>query len=817
MTDRAHSRNRPVTAGTRHIGGGPAGHNGSPRNHSPRPNSAAGAVANLSKKRGSSLDATLDSDALLEFVEKAGSKGALAQQLWMDVQDALAKMHVSQMEETQTLINTRHKMMDDKLDRINDRLWTISTGNISVNSDQIDFSPLVNQLSQVSAQVSQVITDVQASSTAQAAFKDSIDGSISRVETNIAELVGEVQRMQTESKQYSHLMANLTGDIQQRLERPLPVDLDPVLSKVKKCCDFVEEDFHVVASELGVIQRSLHLEFVRMPRKTTTALEKMKTVTQVPVDDKGLQSLRDQDQSPCHADEDSLAEMNEATEPLACLYKKQARHRDFSIQTDRKVTVDGSAQTNPHEADDKIKGIGKKKVMARPVLGFDPRHKKQHLQNEEELKKKARENLVKPPYDVFNEYHTTGFIQMVAKSLWFDNATIAVVLLNTFWIAIDIDNNNAALITSADPIYQVMENAFCVYFTGELTIRFMAFANKCRCFRDRWFLFDSVLVINMIAETWIVPLLVAAMDIRDFQNTVDLTMLRALRMVKILRLSRMAKFIREVPELVVILKAIYLCARSMTVFLAVWIVIIYFFAIVFRQITFDQPIGHQYFPSVPGAMQHLLFDGVLAQYATFLQDVSDAHFVLGAILLVFVLVSAVTIMYMLMAVIVSTVENCMNDEKEHMTIMFIAESIRTACSNLGYDTAKPLTHENFRKLLAEPAFIEVLSSVQVDVVALLDSLHVIYEDLAMFGEDMNIQKVVDVVLNARGRNPSTVKDATENLRVLKSLLQSNLAELAEALHGNFSSLQEGIEELRSGGGAAHGITTHGLLDFDEPG
>lgn len=385
----------------------------------------------------------------------------------------------------------------------------------------------------------------------------------------------------------------------------------------------------------------------------------------------------------------------------------------------------------------------------------------------------------------------------MAKSLWFDNSTIAVVLLNAFWIAIDIDNNNAALITSADPIFQVMENAFCFYFTAEVIIRFLAFANKCRCFRDMWFVFDSLLVLNMVAETWIVPLVVAAMDIKGFQNTVDLTMLRVLRMVKILRLSRMAKFIRAVPELVVILKAIYLCARAMVVFLALWLVIIYFFAVIFRQVTIGEPIGDRYFPSVPGAMQHLLFDGVLADYGMILHDVADAHFVLGAIMLVFVLLSAVTIMYMLMAVIVGTVNNCMEEEKENMTIGWIAESIRASSDSLGYDLTKPLTHEHFRKLLGEPDFVVVLNSVNVDVVALLDSLHVIYEDLDTFGEEMNLQKVVDVVLSARGRNPSTVKDATENQRVMKSLMQSNLAELAEALHGNFTSLLEGMEEIRS--------------------
>merc|ERR1712070_210664 len=110
---------------------------------------------------------------------------------------------------------------------------------------------------------------------------------------------------------------------------------------------------------------------------------------------------------------------------------------------------------------------------------------------------------MKPEYNVANFYKRKGHVQAIARSTWFDNLTLFVIGMNSIWIAIDTDLNDAPTLLSADLVFQIVENMFCVYFVVEMIIRFCAFAHKSNCLKDRWFVFDLGLVIMMVAETWI--------------------------------------------------------------------------------------------------------------------------------------------------------------------------------------------------------------------------------------------------------------------------------------------------------------------------
>lgn len=87
---------------------------------------------------------------------------------------------------------------------------------------------------------------------------------------------------------------------------------------------------------------------------------------------------------------------------------------------------------------------------------------------------------------------------------------------------------------------------------------------------DKWFVFDFILVLNMVVETWLLPAIVA-LSSDPLGNTIDMSMLRTLRLVKLLRLSRISRILRSVPELSIIVKAIGLSARSVSVFVALWV------------------------------------------------------------------------------------------------------------------------------------------------------------------------------------------------------------------------------------------------------
>ncbi len=65
---------------------------------------------------------------------------------------------------------------------------------------------------------------------------------------------------------------------------------------------------------------------------------------------------------------------------------------------------------------------------------------------------------------------------------------MGVIFLNAIWISIDIEFNDAAIISEADWGFILVENLFCTYFTGELLIRFATYKRTCNAFKDAWFL-----------------------------------------------------------------------------------------------------------------------------------------------------------------------------------------------------------------------------------------------------------------------------------------------------------------------------------------
>merc|ERR1719171_1285092 len=107
------------------------------------------------------------------------------------------------------------------------------------------------------------------------------------------------------------------------------------------------------------------------------------------------------------------------------------------------------------------------------------------------MNKELYANLDEKEYNVEDYYHETGVIQAIARSDAFNQVTLSVIAVNAVWIGIDSDHNNAQ---PPELHFQVGDQFFCIFFTTELMVRFLAFKHKQDCLRDMWFKFDSVLV-----------------------------------------------------------------------------------------------------------------------------------------------------------------------------------------------------------------------------------------------------------------------------------------------------------------------------------
>jgi len=413
----------------------------------------------------------------------------------------------------------------------------------------------------------------------------------------------------------------------------------------------------------------------------------------------------------------------------------------------------------------------------------------------ETMKKKARDALIKKQYNVFDNYYSTGFAQKIAKSTLFENFTFLVVALNALWISIDTDHNKADMLIEAHPVFIVAENMFCTYFTGELLVRLAAFKHKLRCLKDNWFLFDLVLVVLMVGETWVMSIIFLSIGQGSAGMALDPSLLKLIRIVKILRLSRLARLMRAVPEIIIFLKGIGAASRSVAAIMALWGIIVYIFAVFFVQ-TSNQDLKESIFIDVPSSMNTLLLDGILPDNSRLVRSLSESNPVFWPVIMFFVLIASVTLSYMLIGVLVQIVNVIAGTEKERAVVGTVASYLRGQWTDYGHELDALLTLSDFQTLLVEPNIALFLNDVGVDMLVLVDMAEMIYEDIAKENDGLSFGHFVDAVLNMRGTNPVTVQDVKSQLRIMKRMIKESVTGLEKDISKQFVVSQKSMASLR---------------------
>jgi len=442
----------------------------------------------------------------------------------------------------------------------------------------------------------------------------------------------------------------------------------------------------------------------------------------------------------------------------------------------------------------------KEKIETKPAASM--------FQDVDDMKAKVRQGLMKEQYDVRNFYKTTGFWQKVARSSPFENITLAVIGFNALWISIDTDNNTASTLLEAEWQFQMMEHAFCVYFTGEWFFRFMAFKRKRDGLRDGWFVFDSCLVAMMVGETWIMTLVLVALGGGAGGGLGNASILRLVRLLRLSRMARMARLLRAMPELMILIKGMVSAFRSVMFTLCLLFIFIYVFSIALRQLSEDTPAGEKYFKSITDAMYTLIVDGTLLDNIGGLLKVcgeSGAH--LSIIVMLFVLLAALTVMNMLIGVLCEVVSLVAATEQEEMTVSFVKHRIQEIMRDSGIDQDGngSISRTEFQDLVGNAMACRVLSEVGVDPIGLVDLADMIFDSDAA-GEDNNgkqeeielsFEDFMEVVLQLRGSNSATVKDIMDMRKYVRRLIDPVLSHI-KTVEKNLEAADKKLEVMRSG-------------------
>jgi hypothetical protein len=354
-----------------------------------------------------------------------------------------------------------------------------------------------------------------------------------------------------------------------------------------------------------------------------------------------------------------------------------------------------------------------------------------------------------------------SFFAKVSTANWFQHTTLTIIVLNALWIGADVEFNHPVYRKHPndklplEPVSTIIENLFCVYFTIELTVRFFSYRRKCDSMKDRWFVFDGLLVLFMVIETWILEIVNAIMD----QGGGGLlSKFSALRLLRLLRLTRMARLMRAVPELLTLVKGMISATRAVGFILMFLVLCMYVFSIVFTAQLGDpnapersyelpywdsdsDPTGNELFGTLGDSMMTLFTRGMLADnLAETLQAIKDrggeiecegegepgfqassevcertgGSLFLMWVFILFMIISAFCLLNMLIGVLCEVIQESAENEAEQMQITALKENMSAAFRLIDTSRDGLITKTEWEKMKLEKSVRSSMATLGVE-------------------------------------------------------------------------------------------------------
>merc|ERR1712048_1487083 len=257
--------------------------------------------------------------------------------------------------------------------------------------------------------------------------------------------------------------------------------------------------------------------------------------------------------------------------------------------------------------------------------------------------------------------------------------------------------------------------------------------------------------------------------------------LRVFRLLRLTRMVRMARLIRVMPELMIIIKGIFTAARSVFLTMGLLFVVLYIFGIAFTQLTEGTEVGKNHFSSVPQLMYTLLLRATLLdEPGGVLSELGSESYFNASLMVLVIVLSAFTIMNLLIGVLCEVVGSVAAAEKEAIAVSLVKEKVVQVLSEHGLDKDGDglISKEELHGLAEHEESAKHLQEAGIDVVGLLDLADVIFQsDLHghEFKKKLNFAEFIELVLQLRGTNTATVKDIVDLRKFVhtKTTLASN--------------------------------------------
>jgi len=299
-------------------------------------------------------------------------------------------------------------------------------------------------------------------------------------------------------------------------------------------------------------------------------------------------------------------------------------------------------------------------------------------------------------------------------------------------------------------------------------------------------LFDSSLCGLMVGETWVLPLVLIAVDSSaSGRNALgDASLLKGFRMLRLMRMARVIRLLNALPELMVLIKGMRVAFRAVSCTVLLLLMIIYIFAVAFRQLTDDTPIGLETFPSVPTSMKFLLVQGTMPDLYESIIPIWHYNDFYAIVFLVFVLIVTLTIMNMLVGVLVGVVNTVTAVEKEQLMVHFVKSNLLEL---LKQDEDGLISRKEFVDLIQMPLAVRSFELMGVDVMGLVDLADFIFTSEE---HTLTIGDFFELVMQFRGDNQATVKDIVD----LRKCITLGLGALRSDLVATLGAIQANVAD-----------------------
>merc|ERR1719253_550897 len=123
----------------------------------------------------------------------------------------------------------------------------------------------------------------------------------------------------------------------------------------------------------------------------------------------------------------------------------------------------------------------------------------------------------------------------------------------------------------------------------------------------------------------------------------------------------------------------------------------------------DEVLKNLYFPNVPRTMQNLLIHGTFLDDVTqFVNDITEENPTLLIVVYFIILVSAMTLMNMLVGVLVEVIQAVASTENESMTILYVKECLLDIMAQSDSDKDGHISKKEFDDLIMNRRTLRLL-------------------------------------------------------------------------------------------------------------